>query len=71
MFVIKKNLILKAELQIFFFLAALHGMWNLVPWPGIEPARPALQGRVLITLLLGKSPYESFLINQFSGQWHV
>ena len=26
----------------------------LVPWPGIEPAPPALEGRVLTTELLGK-----------------
>ena len=28
----------------------------LAPWPGIEPAPPALEGRVLTTGLPGKSP---------------
>ena len=27
----------------FFFLATLRGMWDLVPWPGIEPVPPALE----------------------------
>ena len=30
-------------------------MWILVPWPGIEPASPALEGRFLTTEPPGKS----------------
>ena len=41
----------------FFFnlLAMPHGCGILVPWPGIEPTPPRLEGRVLITGLPGKS----------------
>ena len=33
----------------------------LPPWPGIEPAPPALEGEVLATELLRKSQAEYFL----------
>ena len=28
---------------LFFIFAALHGMWDLVPSPGIEPMSPAVE----------------------------
>ena len=33
----------------------LPGMWDLVPWPGIEPAPTALEGEVSTTGPPGKS----------------
>lgn len=33
----------------------LWGMWDLSPWPGTEPALPALEGTVLITGVQEKS----------------
>ena len=31
-------------------------VWDLVPWPGIEPGPPALGAGVLTTAQLGQSP---------------
>ena len=43
----------------------------LVPWPGIEPMSPALQGRFSTTELPGKSQSE-FLVEVFDISWiHV
>ena len=53
---------------IFFFLG--HTMGHVeVPWPGIEPKPPALQGRFLTTGLPGKSlnrPFKRHLWNCFT-----
>ena len=35
----------------------------LAPWPGIEPAPPALEGKVLTTGLSGKSPTMNYFWN--------
>ena len=40
-----------------FFL--LQGMWEFSSWPGIKPAPPVLEGKVLIIGPLGKSLYPS------------
>ena len=34
---------LKKKKQLFFFFAVLSSMWNLSPWPGIEPVPPAVE----------------------------
>ena len=34
-------------LLLFSVLVFGRGMWDLVPWPGLEPALPALGGGVL------------------------
>ena len=33
----------------------------LAPWPGIEPAPPALEGEIITIGLPGKSPLQPFL----------
>ena len=38
----------------------LRGMWDL-PRPGLEPASPALAGRLSTTVPPGKPPYTAFL----------
>ena len=35
--------------QFFFFLLHTAACGTLVPWPGIEPTTPALEGGVLTT----------------------
>ena len=37
-------------------LSCPHGMWGIVPTPGIEPMSPALESGFLTTGLPGKSP---------------
>ena len=46
-------------LLLFYLLIFLapHGMWILVPQPGIEPTPPALEGEVLTTGPSGNPPY--------------
>ena len=44
------------------------GTWALVPWPGIEPRSPALDGKVLTTGPPGKSLCCIFEIWTFSIQ---
>ena len=50
----------------FGFLALRHVGGILAPWPGIEPAPPALKGEVLTTGLPGKSLI-FFLIEHLKG----
>ena len=51
------------------FFAAVHGLSCptareiLVPWPGIEPTCPALEGGLLTTGPPGKSPDQPFWLN--------
>ena len=39
-----------------FLFFGLKGCGILAPWPGIEPALPALEGEVLATRPSGKPP---------------
>ena len=43
-----------------FLVSWPQGMWDLVPWPGIEPVHPALKGKVLTVEPPGKSLYGIF-----------
>ena len=45
----------------FFFLFGHKAFGILVPWPGIESAATALEGRVLTTGLPGKSQIYEFI----------
>ena len=47
--------ILKITFIYFNFWLLPKAFGILIPWPGIEPMLPVLEGRVLTTSLLGKS----------------
>ena len=48
-----------------------HGMWDLVPQPGIEPLSPALAGGFLTTGPPGKSPHLHFENTALAIVWSV
>ena len=50
-------------------LVASWHMGILVPWPGIKPVSPALQGRFLSTRLPGKSPNAEFFPCKYICSW--
>ena len=55
-----KNLLFFMYFFFFFFLPHHTTSGILAPQPGIEPLSPVLEGRVLITGLLGKSLFMNF-----------
>ena len=54
---------------IWFWISGGQSCRNLPPQPAIKPVPPALKGKVLTTVLLGKSPVSDFYYSSFKKCW--
>ena len=56
-------------IKIFFVLAVPHGLWDLLPWPGIEPGFTVVKARLLTTGQPGNSLIYILIGNFRSFVW--